>query len=76
MLRCRDIVDLLDEYLDGALDRADAAALEAHLVGCQDCTAFIRTYRGTVRASRQLRESQLPPELRARLLTFLQRRQP
>lgn len=71
MLRCRDIVDLLDEYLDGALDRADALALEAHLTGCQDCTAFFNTYRGTLRTSRALRERQMPAELRERLLTFL-----
>jgi anti-sigma factor RsiW len=76
MLRCRDIVELLDDYLDGALNPADAEAMAAHLGDCQDCTAFFQTYRGTVRTSRQLTENQLPPELRKRLLTFLtQRRQ-
>jgi len=74
MLRCRDIVELLDDYLDSALDRAEADAMAAHLAGCQDCTAFFETYRGTVRTSRQLRENQLPPELRERLLTFLTQR--
>lgn len=74
MLRCRDIVELLDDYLDGGLDRADVTALEAHLEGCEDCTAFLKTYRGTVRASRQLSESQLPRELRARLVAFLRER--
>ncbi|MCI0636457.1 MAG: anti-sigma factor [Actinobacteria bacterium] len=73
MLRCQDIVELLDDYLDGTLERADADALEAHLEGCQDCAAFFGTYRGTVRASRHLSESQLPPELRQRLLGFLRR---
>jgi anti-sigma factor (TIGR02949 family) len=71
MLRCRDIVDLLGEYLDGELEPATAKALEAHLAGCLECTAFIETYRGTVRATRQLREEQIPPALRERLLTFL-----
>lgn len=74
MLRCQDTADLLDDYLDGALDRADALALEAHLTGCQDCTAFINTYRGTLRTSRELRERQLPSELKERLLTFLRQR--
>jgi anti-sigma factor RsiW len=76
MLGCRDIVELLDDYLDGALERADAAALEAHLKDCQDCTAFLETYRGTVRASRHLSASQLPDELRQRLLGFLRRQTP
>ncbi len=71
MLRCRDIVDLLGEYIDGELDPATAHALEAHLAGCQECTAFIKTYRGTVRVARQLREEQIPPALKERLLSFL-----
>ncbi len=71
MFRCRDIVDLLGEYLDGELDPATAEALKAHLADCQDCTAFLNTYRGTVRTARQLREEQIPPALRERLLTFL-----
>lgn len=76
MLGCRDIVELLDDYVDGALERSVAAALEAHLEDCQDCTAFLQTYRGTMRASRHLSESQLPPELRQRLLEFLRRHLP
>ncbi len=74
MLGCRDIVELLDDYLDGALDPTDAAELDAHLAGCEDCTAFMQTYRGTVSKCRELRKSQLPPELRERLLSFLSQR--
>ncbi len=71
MLRCPDIVELLGEYLDGELEPLTASALEAHLADCRECTAFINTYRGTVRATRQLREEQIPPALKERLLTFL-----
>jgi anti-sigma factor (TIGR02949 family) len=71
MLRCRDVVELLTEYLEGGLDRATAATLEAHLAGCEPCTAFLNTYRGAVQATRRLKEEDLPPELRQRLLTFL-----
>jgi hypothetical protein len=31
------------------LDPATADALKGHLAGCQECTAFLDTYRGTVR---------------------------
>lgn len=75
MLRCRDIIDLLEKCLDGTLDSDTAGALERHLTGCQPCTAFLNTYRGTVRTTRRLKEEQLPPELRRRLLTFLRQRQ-
>ncbi len=53
------------------LDPETVRALEAHLAGCQDCTAFINTYRGTGRSSRAISERQLPRELKERLLTFL-----
>jgi anti-sigma factor (TIGR02949 family) len=71
MLRCRDIVELLGDYLDGELNPATAEALKAHLADCRECTAFINTYRGTVRVTRRLKEEDLPPLLRERLLTFL-----
>lgn len=71
MLRCRDLVELLTEYLDGGLDPATAATLEAHLAECQPCTAFLNTYRGAARAARQLRDEDPPSELRERLLAFL-----
>lgn len=71
MLGCRDGIDLLDDYLDGKLESAVARALEMHLAGCEDCTAFLETYRGTIRASRRLGESDLPAALRQRLLAFV-----
>lgn len=73
MVSCRSLVELLGDYLDGALDRAAAQALGAHLADCQECTAFMNTYRGTVWAIRELREEELPPQLRERLLAFLGR---
>ncbi|MFQ5899174.1 MAG: anti-sigma factor family protein [Candidatus Methylomirabilia bacterium] len=74
MRSCRDLVDLLGAYLDGELDPGTARALEAHLADCHECTAFINTYRSTVRTTRQLREEELPPKLRERMLAFLAQR--
>lgn len=76
MLRCLDIVELLGEYLDGTLDPATAAALRAHLADCQECTAFVNTYRRTVQTTRELREEPLPEALRQRLVAFLRQHGP
>jgi len=73
-IRCREIVDLLADYLDGSLPGETARQLEAHLEGCSPCIAFVNTYRGTVNAVRQLSETELPPELRERLISFLEQR--
>jgi len=71
---CREIVTLLADYLDGTLDPATAKSLQAHLEGCTPCVAFVNTYKGTVKAARQLRETDIPPELKERLLSFLRQR--
>ena len=73
-IRCREIVDLLADYLDGSLPGETARRLEAHLEGCSPCIAFVNTYRGTVDAARRLHETEIPPELRDRLITFLKNR--
>ncbi len=70
---CREIVDLLADYLDGSLPPDTARALDAHLADCSPCIAFVNTYRGTVNAVRQLGETEIPPELRDRLIAFLQK---
>ncbi len=70
---CRECMDLLADYVDGALPKDQAELLEWHLEGCSPCVAFVNTYRGTVGAARRLRETTLPPELRQRLAAFLSR---
>ncbi|HXJ79578.1 MAG TPA: anti-sigma factor [Candidatus Methylomirabilis sp.] len=70
---CRECMDLLSDYVDGALPREQAELLEWHLEGCAPCVAFVNTYKGTVDAARRLRETTLPPELRDKLIAFLQR---
>ena len=70
---CKECMDLLADYVDGALPREQAELLEWHLEGCAPCVAFVNTYKGTVDAARRLRETALPPELRDKLIAFLQR---
>lgn len=72
-IRCQEIVDLLADYIDGSLPVETAKSLEAHLEGCSPCIAFVNTYRGTVNAVRRLHETEIPPELRDRLVTFLEK---
>jgi len=71
-MRCREIVDLLVDYLDGSLPPETTRRLDAHLAGCSPCIAFVNTYRGTVSAVRRLSETEIPPELRERLISFLE----
>lgn len=73
-VECRQIAELLGEYLEGSLPRRTAELLEWHIDGCGPCVAFLNTYRGTVNAARVLREVPIPVELKKRLLAFLRDR--
>ena len=75
-MRCREIVDLLGDYLDGDLDPETAKALEVHLSDCGPCVSLVNTYRGTITASRKLLVEEIPPELIDRLREFLNKRCP
>ena len=39
-LRCRDVLDVLSDLLDGALPEAQVQAVHAHLAGCDSCARF------------------------------------
>ncbi len=70
-IECRQIAELLGEYLEGTLPRQTLELLEWHIEGCAPCVAFVNTYRGTINAARELREVDIPPELKKRLLAVL-----
>ena len=66
-LACRDVVELLSDYLDGALDPGTRAHLEAHLAGCDGCTMVLDQLRATVRRSGGLTDEALSPSQRETL---------
>ena len=75
-MACPECIELLADYVDGALPKDQLELLEWHLDGCAPCVSFVNTYKGTVDAARRLREmpdTKLPPELRQKLIAFLKR---
>jgi anti-sigma factor RsiW len=60
-LTCRELVELVTDFLEGALDAADRTRFEAHLRGCQGCRAYLGQMRGTIRAARHLCERTATP---------------
>jgi anti-sigma factor RsiW len=75
-VECRRIAELLADYLDGTLPTPTRELIEWHIEGCGPCVAFVNTYRGTVSAARKLRDVEIPPELRQRLLAVLRTQRP
>lgn len=70
-MECRRIAELLADYLEGTLPKRTVELLEWHIDGCPPCVAFVNTYRGTVTATRALRNVEIPSELKTRLLAVL-----
>ena len=75
-MECTRIAQVLGDYLDGTLPGDQVKLLEWHLEGCRPCIAFVNTYRGTITAASRLKDVELPPELKKRLLAFLKQAQP
>ncbi len=74
MPRCRDVVSLLVDYLEGRLPEHVRADLEQHLADCPACLRDLNTYRSTLSLLASLGEEDLPEPLRLRLRAFLDRR--
>jgi anti-sigma factor RsiW len=70
-IECRQIAELLGDYLDGALPSHTRDLIDFHIDGCPPCVAFINTYRGTIDAAKKLTDVQIPSELKKRLLAVL-----
>jgi anti-sigma factor RsiW len=54
-------VELLTNYLEGALPPAAHAVVEQHLHDCDGCTRYLDQLRHAIRATGTLREDTLDP---------------
>jgi anti-sigma factor RsiW len=68
-ISCREVVEIVTEYLDGALPPETAAKLEEHLAACDPCRVYVEQIRATTRvaAAAELEEH---PDRDALLATF------
>jgi anti-sigma factor RsiW len=67
-LTCRELVELVTDYLEGALSSSELARFERHLDVCRHCRDHVEQLRTTVALAGRVRESDLSPEAEASLL--------
>lgn len=71
-IECRQIAELLTDYVDGTLPRTTRELIDWHIEGCGPCVAFVNTFRATRQAvSRLAAPPPMPAELKQRLLKVL-----
>ena len=69
-LTCKELVELITEYIEGTLPEDDRARVDEHLAGCEGCTNYLEQMRQTIRLTGTIREENLTPEQRDDLLTL------
>ena len=58
-LTCQELVELVTDYHDGALNPRIAEAFETHLQVCPGCERYVEQFRGTIAAVGRLRSEDL-----------------
>jgi len=72
-MTCKNVIDLLADYLESTLTEAQVAQLEDHLRACDPCMAYLRTYRRTKELATRAQRVEMPVEMMDRLRQFLVR---
>ena len=65
---CREIVELITDYLEGRLPLEARTRLEQHLVFCDWCRVYLEQIRQTIRVAGAVTEESLSPEKRDELV--------
>ena len=62
-ISCREVVELVTAYLDGALPRPVTKAIDRHLRLCRHCREYLAQMRQTIRLTGELREEDVPADV-------------
>ena len=67
-LSCQELVELVTDYLEGALDPVLRARFEAHIAVCDGCTEYLEQLRQTVAVVGTVRPEDLSPDAERTLM--------
>lgn len=67
MLTCREIVELLTEYLEGRMPFTQRLRFQFHLGICRSCRRYLRQMRTTMQTLGKLPEEEIPAPIEAAL---------
>lgn len=72
-IACIALVEMLTDYLEGALPPDEVAAVEFHLAGCEACAVYLDQMRITIRRLGSVPVEMLSAEAMDALLTAFAR---
>jgi anti-sigma factor RsiW len=65
---CREVVELMTDYLDGVLSAADRAKFDHHMQGCDGCRAYLAQLRTARMLMGRVASEPVPEPLKAELM--------
>ena len=68
MLTCRELTELVTDYLESRLSIGQRLRFEMHIGMCSDCRAYLRQMKQTVHTLGKLPEESVPREVLDHLL--------
>ena len=69
-MTCQELVELVTDYLEGALSPADRARFEAHLAACPGCATYLAQVETTIALTRASGDDVEPSEVSPLLDAF------
>jgi anti-sigma factor RsiW len=68
VMTCKELVELVTDYFEGALSRPDRRRFEAHIGACDACTSYLEQLRVTIATTGRLTEETIDAGARDELL--------
>lgn len=65
---CNELVEVITDYLEGALSQSDRARFDAHLTECPYCVTYVEQMRATLAALGEIPVETIGDDARVRLL--------
>jgi len=72
-LVCQQLVELVTDYLEGALSRRDRKRFEQHLAGCPHCPEYLAQMRATIYLTGRITPDDLTPQMREEFIELFRR---
>jgi anti-sigma factor RsiW len=67
-MSCKELVELVTDYLEGALSPTDRQRFDLHISKCDWCKLYIAQIRLTIKAVGKLTEDSIEPRAKEELL--------
>lgn len=67
-MTCRQVVELMTDYLEGSLPARDRARFEEHIAGCDGCRAYLAQLRRTREVVGRIADEPMPASVERELI--------